>query len=397
MGFGLGFVLEGVRQGQEDKRRKEREDFAFEEAKKDSGRRDFSHEQAVKQAGRADTEWQQKQDDRAFGLPHARKAIERQSEHGDLLLEMQRNEAEIARLLHGANTEAAQMEAIHKVKQLEIANEGLVYKTYKMKGGKAAAQMLNALKSNGINNAADVIEEKDAKTGKIMLKVVDASGNVVNDPKRGQAIFDKAAIEAAFNPGEKGRFSQEDGIVLDTMTGDTRGIPGYTGKGQRDAEKHNMDKLKLAIDKVLQPHYGGTLDAMGNWSLPEGNRDIALNAKALAEYKIGKGMDPVRAAEESKAEADSGVLPPHRWKKVKLDDGSVGIDDGKGVRRPTDDESKRYGLPGKGADSAPAKLKDTYVKKTPAGEVKISRKQIEETAKKHGKTPEQVIKDLGLQ
>jgi len=378
MGFGLGFVLGGVRQGQEDRRRQERDDFAL--------------SQLQKQAERADVAFAQQQEDRAFGLPYARKQIERQSESGDLDLEIKRNEAEIAKILNTPGM--AKDQAMQKVKEIELKNDGLVYKIYNLQGGKAAARALNDLRSNDVQNAADIIEAKDPKTGKVMLKVVDANGQVVSDSRRGPAVFQKDALEAAFNPATKGRYSMEDGVVLDTASGSVRGIPGYANPKDKNAsDKATMDKLKLAIDKVLMPRYGGRFEG-GFWFPDDKNRDIATNAQSILETKIAAGMEPVRAAEEAAREAESGMLPPHRWTREKLPDGSEGINDGKGLRRPTPDEAKRLGLNG----NATSALKDFYVKKTAGGnEVNITRQQIEETAKNRGMTPQQVIEKLGLQ
>lgn len=228
MGFGMGFALDGLRQGMDDARRREREDFQLEEQRK--------------QAQRVDTQYQQQQEDRSFSLPMQRRAMERNDELGGYSVELSRNEMAISRLLHGASTETAKMEAFAKVRELEEKNYGIVYSAFKERGGKAAAQLFNQMRGNSIQNAADFVVEADPRTKKQTLKIVDANGQVVQDEKHGPAAFDLAQLEARHGKKpEKGRYHESERGILDTGTGNFRPhSPGVAGNGgSADAKKYN--------------------------------------------------------------------------------------------------------------------------------------------------------------
>jgi len=115
------------------------------------------------------------------------KKLMQQDEVDDMAYETKQMEFEIAKTLQGprsAEAEAKIAETQHKI-------YGNVYTIAKSDPARAA-QMVNDVKSNGITTAADITFEDG------MMRIVDAQGQVLEDPKYGLAEFNINDMEAAF-------------------------------------------------------------------------------------------------------------------------------------------------------------------------------------------------------
>ncbi|HXC41314.1 MAG TPA: hypothetical protein VN667_20450 [Burkholderiales bacterium] len=104
------------------------------------------------------------------------------------------------------------------------------------------------------------------------------------------------------------------------------GVAGAVG-GPTKADGRLDDRVKMAIDKVILPKYGGKFEG-GMFFPDEANKDVALRATALAGQLVRNGMAPeqagaqaVQQAEREKALAANGGAQaggyngPTPWKR----------------------------------------------------------------------------------
>ena len=102
----------------------------------------------------------------------------------------------------------------------------------------------------------------------------------------------------------------EDGSVVSRRTGlpPAGGVPGAGApRGGGPSPKENTrlnDQVKMAIDKVILPKYGGRFEG-GMFFPDEKNKTVALRAQVLAEENIRKhNMQPIQAANAAIEQAE---------------------------------------------------------------------------------------------
>ena len=108
---------------------------------------------------------------------------------------------------------------------------------------------------------------------------------------------------------------QDDEFAVNTETGGlfnkrTGAAPAAAGVGApaggaagRKQESHADDRVKMAIDKVILPKYGGRFEG-GMFFPDEKNKDVALRATALAGQYVRGGMAPEAAGAKAVADAE---------------------------------------------------------------------------------------------
>ncbi len=109
------------------------------------------------------------------------------------------------------------------------------------------------------------------------------------------------------------RLNTETGVPFSQRTGLPRAADGVVAPGaapggtpgSRRAENHVDDRVKMAIDKVILPTFGGRFEG-GMFFPDEKNKDVALRATQIAGELIRGGMHPeaagVQAVERAKRE-----------------------------------------------------------------------------------------------
>lgn len=274
MSVGLGFALQGATEGMTRRRNEIIQDEERDRVK--------ANDEYV--SGRRAIEDPMKDQVNSLRLS----ALERDDEIASIMQESRISNADI-------NAQTASMEAVSKNINTQYKS---IFETLRVGGGPAAASLFNDVKSNGVTNAADVVQFKDAKTGKNMIKFVDAEGNTVSDPNHGEAVFDYDELNTRFGTKpQKGRYSQSDGVVLDTATGATKGasgLPGGTGARGSKVDKEMRLRVQQGLGP-LQGYYGGKLEG-GIWFPEEGNKDQGLDAQSIMEHLVrNSNQDPVKA------------------------------------------------------------------------------------------------------
>jgi hypothetical protein len=121
-----------------------------------------------------------------------------------------------------------------------------------------------------------------------------------------------------------------DGDVYSERTGNLRhpaagGLGGGTPAPGSGRAKKIDDRVKMAIDKVIMPKFGGRFEG-GLFFPDEKNKDIALRATELAGQYVRGGMDPEAAGAKAVKDAEreqalkpknpgDGYNGPKPWKK----------------------------------------------------------------------------------
>lgn len=104
-------------------------------------------------------------------------------------------------------------------------------------------------------------------------------------------------------------------------------VPRLPGAGRKE-QNHMDNRVKMAIDKVILPKYGGRFEG-GMFFPDEKNKEVALRATQLVGEYVRQGMDPeaagVKAVQEAEREkalkevsgapSGSGYTGPRPWKQ----------------------------------------------------------------------------------
>lgn len=103
-----------------------------------------------------------------------------------------------------------------------------------------------------------------------------------------------------------------DGDIYSKRTGDKKpeaasGVNGGTPKPGPRAQARVDDRVKMAIDKVILPKYGGRFEG-GMFFPDEANKDVALRATELAGNLVRQGVDPEAAGSQAIAQAEREKL-----------------------------------------------------------------------------------------
>ncbi len=302
MGLGMGFIAQGINEGVEDVRRRNREDQKM--------------ELELQRGTREQTTFENTQEDRptekamkGLGL----KAAQRADELAVMEAEIKKNDLESLKKIQGARDQATQMKAVQEVAELEEKNRSIIYNAYKTRGGAAAARLLNQMSGSSIQDAADFIEETDPKTKRKVIKVVDALGKVVMQDGK-PVVFDSEALEKRYGVKvEKGTYSESERGVLDTRSGKFKAHPPEVaglGKKPNIELKNYMRNLTNDGSAIILKKFGGTLDPMGNiTSFAEGQEQKALDALEIGSDLVSEGHSPQRAANMAIELVDKGAKP----------------------------------------------------------------------------------------
>ena len=322
-GLGFGYMAKGAMRGMDDVRRnrlteeqnsraqsqEERRSEQYEYEKGLRGLRKRSLEAQVsgqesgaamrgKELGRFDTEAGQR--DEIHGLNVTGKGLSnRQSEHtlssqlpaGEIQqerrdrqefdsrvrnykLDTYEREAEITEILQGPKTVEANSRMMEAVKGQYKG----IYQLYKLGAGQEAAEMINRIKSNGIESAADVVEIGG------FVHVVDGDGSPVIDARSGKPYsFSSEQAELMFGESvDPVKVGDEETLVNPKTGAEVFRRQGVNGSSINTDKKYNQQSAYGKISGGLKSRMGGTLDAGGNWTLPEGNTGLFSRLEGIA-------------------------------------------------------------------------------------------------------------------
>lgn len=185
-------------------------------------------------------------------------------------------EYDIAKILQQPKT----AEAEAKVAETHHKIYGNIYNIAKSDPARAA-QMVNDVKSNGIDNAASIVFEG----GK--MRIVDADGNTLSDPKYGQAEFDIEKMESAFGAkAEKGTFKAEKGLMYDTRNGKYEVIKDENGNPIKDGDSAKLERyVQNDIWSRAATSFGSQLGDDFNFSGEGANYAADAANRAFDYYK----------------------------------------------------------------------------------------------------------------
>lgn len=161
----------------------------------------------------------------------------------------------------------------------------------------------------------------DTLVTKHSTRVEKAGNNLVRLGADGKAtpIYEP---DAYGNTGEGDIYSKRTGQAPPAAGG----VAGGPKPLSRQADAHLNENVKMAIDKVLLPKYGGKFEG-GMFFPDDANKDVALRASVLTEQFIRNDrMDPVAAANKGveQAEREKATAPkpgsgtysgPTPWKR----------------------------------------------------------------------------------
>ncbi len=189
-------------------------------------------------------------------------------------LDIYEREEQISQILQGAKT----VEASNKMADAVKGQYRGIYQLYKLGAGQEAAQMINRIKSNGIENAADVVEIGG------FVHVVDGDGSPVIDARSGKPYsFSSEQAELMFGEGVEPVKVGDDETLVDPKTGaELFRHKGSGGSEINTDKKYNQQTAYGKISGGLKSRMGGTLDAGGNWTLPEGNAGLFSRLEGIA-------------------------------------------------------------------------------------------------------------------
>ncbi|HEX7116251.1 MAG TPA: hypothetical protein VF193_14080, partial [Steroidobacter sp.] len=201
-------------------------------------RREAAEKRLEKREERADTTFRQQQQDRAFGLPFQRRAIERQDELAGYEAELKRQQMEIARIVHGVRVKGASQEAMAALAAAEDKAYGAIWKAYRARGGEAAARLLRTMP--GSENATDFVETGDGKV------------NVVDDQGRVLFEIDAELSDRLYGITPEQEFVESERGILNKRTGEFRphgaGVPGSAGS--------KVDPREKELRQIVYPQWG---------------------------------------------------------------------------------------------------------------------------------------------
>lgn len=134
------------------------------------------------------------------------------------------------------------------------------------------------------------------------------SGNsIVRIGRDGKVTPVYEATEVDHNQETGGLYFKK-GPKAGEQIGPAGGVPGAPG-GRRQIE-HLDGRVKMGIDKVLMPKFGGKFEG-GMWFPDEANKDVAVRATQILGEKVRSGMDPEKAGAEAILQAErEAVLRP---------------------------------------------------------------------------------------
>ena len=140
----------------------------------------------------------------------------------------------------------------------------------------------------------------EALSQKHGTKFEKVGNNLVKIDRTGTVTPAYEPDQFAANPETGGVFNKRTGLPPAA-----NGVPGAGGgKPSRKEVAHTDDRVKMAIDKVILPKFGGRFEG-GMFFPDEKNKDVALRAQVLTESLIRQnGMDPVAAANQAIAQAE---------------------------------------------------------------------------------------------
>lgn len=201
----------------------------------------------------------------------------------DVADRMQRYEAEIADLLHPTKLKLAEADRDRRLTQAQTELHREAFGVLELRGPDAFAKTLNAMSTNGINDAASAVWEDGPKGRR--LRVVDKQGGTVLDESGAPVIFSEAAIQKL--TGTAGNWSIKDGYAIEKGSGQVRELDPGAG-------------YRTAFLRTAQESAGN-----GYGQKPE---DVVATARAVADAAYGRApaqSGPPRVT----SQADYAALP----------------------------------------------------------------------------------------